>query len=142
MANSNNPAKQWESDPNLVLAGPASGSAAGGIGARALVDADLAGTSGAGKSVSGVATGYKLARSAAALSVTGTSNINTGLTTLLSVVASLAEAAALGGDIVSCSALASAGWFQVQVWKRTTSSDCTPIAATSAKLINWIAVGT
>lgn len=138
----NNPAKLWEADPNQVVAGPPSGSAAGPMGARALVDADLAGTSGAGKAVSGVATGYKLARSAAALSVTGTSNINTGLATLVSVVAGLAEAAAISGMYVSCSALASAGWFQVQVWKATTSSDCTPIAATAAKLINWAAIGT
>lgn len=129
-----------QAEPNTVLAGPASGSDEGDVSARALVDADLAGTSGAGKAVAGVATGYKLAR--AQISITGTSNINTGLTTLVSVVASLAEAAALTGHLVTCSALASAGWFQLQVWKPTTSSDGTPIAATAAKVVNWIAVGT
>lgn len=132
--------RYWQAPPNKVLAGPSTGSDDGDIGPRSLVAADL--PAGAATAVAGVAAGYKLARSAAALSVTGTSNINTGLTTLVSVVAGLAEAAAISGSYVSCSALASAGWFQVQVWKMTGTGDCTPIAATAAKLINWVAIGT
>jgi hypothetical protein len=90
-----------------------------------------------GGAVAGIAAGYKIARGVAA--VTGTLGIVTGLTTIIAASVTLAEDAAITGDAVSYTF--SGGTLTAKVWKRTATGDCTPIAATAAKNIGWLAVG-
>ena len=90
--------------------------------------------------VIGVGAGYKIARGKT--SVTGTADIATGLTTVVEAVACLAVDAALTGDCVTVADSATSGNIVLKVWKRTSASDCTPVAATAAKSVRWIAVGT
>lgn len=122
---------------NAFCAGPTAGSNAPPA-YRAIVTSDLPTQN--QKAVAGVAAGYKLARGTA--SVTGTTDLNTGLTTLVAITATLGEAMTSQGNGVSTSALASAGWTQLQVWKPTSASEPYPTAATSAKIVAWVAVGT
>ena len=80
-------------------------------------------------------------------SITGSGTVATGLTTVVSVVATLQDDAALTGDTVTATigdqaGTPAAGSVILKVWKPTASGDCTPIAATAAKSVNWIAVGT
>lgn len=93
---------------------------------------------GVGNAISGVASGYKLARGVGA--VTGTLVVASGLATIVSVVATLKDDVALAGTEVS------ATWtgtnITLKVWKPTATGDCTPIAATAAKNVSWIAIGT
>lgn len=134
-----NPAKQWESAPNTVLAGPPSGSADGTIGARALVAADLTAALSSVAAVVGVAAGYKLARGTQA--ATGTTTIATGLASLASVVVSIVGAISSGTCWASWSALASTGYFSALVYAQTSSGSCTPVASGVAATVSWIAVG-
>lgn len=87
-----------------------------------------------------VAAGYKLARGITA--VTGTLNITTGLTTVVIAGGTLESDVSLGANTVSVTGGSSAGKILVKVWKPTATSDCTPVAATSAFNVGWIAVGT
>jgi len=135
----NNPAKQWETDPNLVLAGPPSGTAAGPIGARAIVAADIASALASTAAVIGVAAGYKLARGTQA--ATGTTTIATGLASIASVVVSLVGAVSSGTAWVSWSALASTGYFSALVYALTSSGSATPAASGVAAVVSWVAVG-
>lgn len=130
----------WEADPNTVMAGPATGSAAGPVGARALTSADISAGLASANVVVGAAAGYKVARGTA--SVTGSSAINTGLASIVSFVLSLARAASSGTCWVSHSALASTGYTLAQVWALTSSGDATPVVSSVAATIHWIAVGT
>lgn len=92
-------------------------------------------------SVEGVGPGYAIARGVS--SITGTSTFATGLATVVACGASLGENAALTGNAVSVDpAPGTAGQITVKVWKPTASGDCTPIAATAAKSVNWWAIGT
>ncbi len=94
----------------------------------------------------GVAAGYKLARSAAPVAVTGTSDIDTGLATVISVTVSASSD--LDGDTlagVSGVITGAAGHFTAKCWKVTTggaAGNPTLIAANAAKNVNWIAIGT
>jgi len=88
----------------------------------------------------GVAEGYKLARGET--SVTGSADIATGLGTVVVAVACLKDDIALDGAWVSIADSATAGNIILRVWKPTSATDCTPIAATVAKTVRWIAVGT
>lgn len=90
--------------------------------------------------VLGAASGYKLARGET--SVTGTADVTTGLATVVAVVASLGEDAALTGLWVTAAIGGTAGHIDLKVWKPTAAADCTPIAATVAKKVDWIAIGT
>jgi predicted RecA/RadA family phage recombinase len=91
-------------------------------------------------SVAGVAAGYKEARSDGAVAVTGTLEVTSGLATVKSVTASLAEDVAATGAFVSVliptQTGGNAGKFTVKVWKSDLS------AADAAKNVTWIAVGT
>lgn len=128
----------WEAPANRVLAGPATGSADGPVGARALVAADL--PAGAATAVAGIAAGYKLARGTQA--ITGTTTIATGLATLASVAVSLVGAVSSGLAWVSYSALASTGYFSALAYGITSSGSATPAASSVAGVVAWIAVGT
>lgn len=128
----------WNTAPNLVLAGPSSGTADGNIGPRALVAADL--PTATQNAVVGASSGYKLARGSA--SITGSSAINTGLTTLVTFVLSLAQAASSGAYLVAHSMLASTGWTSAQVYALTSSGSATPVVSSVAATVHWIAVGT
>ena len=88
----------------------------------------------------GIAAGYKIARGET--SVTGTADIAAGLATVVQVVACLENDVALDGAWVSVADSATAGNIILKVWKPTSATDCTPIAATVAKSVRWIAIGT
>lgn len=88
--------------------------------------------------VQGVAAGYKVARGVSA--VTGTLAVASGLATIVAVVATLKDDVSIAANEVS------ATWtganITLKVWKPTATGDCTPIAATVAKNVSWIAIGT
>lgn len=97
----------------------------------------------------GVAGGYKIARGVG--SITGTGTVVTGLATVVAVTATaqddldgdaLAGVSATIGDQAGAPA---AGSVILKCWKVTTggaAGNPTLIAATAAKSVNWIAVGT
>ena len=99
--------------------------------------------------VAGVAAGYKVARGVA--SITGSGTVVTGLTTVVAVDATassdldgdaLAGVSATIGDQAGTPA---AGSVILKAWKVTTggaAGNPTLIAASAAKSINWIAIGT
>ena len=76
-------------------------------------------------------------------SVTGTADVD--LTSEFSaidfVTASLAEDMSLDANGVSAEKGATAGHITLKVWKPTSSADCTPIAATVAKKVNYVVIG-
>jgi len=88
----------------------------------------------------GVAAGYNLARGETA--VTGTADIATGLTTVVQAVACLETDPSLEALWASVADSVTGGNIVLKVWKPTGAADCTPIAATVAKSVRWIAVGT
>jgi len=92
------------------------------------------------KPVSGVADGYKIARGEA--SVTGTADIATGLSTVVQAVACLKDDISLNATWVSVANSATAGNIVLKVWKPTSTTDVTPVAATTSVIVRWIAIGT
>lgn len=93
----------------------------------------------------GGGTGVKIVGGVA--SVTGTGTVVTGLATVIAVDATLQDDAALTGNIVTATigdqaGTPAAGSVILKVWKPTGAADCTPIAATAAKSVNWLAWGT
>jgi hypothetical protein len=90
----------------------------------------------------GVASGYKIARSAAAVAVTGTLDVNTGLSTVLGWGVTM-ESDPDGVTLAAVSAAAgAAGHITIKCWKVTGTGDATLIAATAAKNVRWVAIGT
>jgi hypothetical protein len=96
--------------------------------------------------VLGAGNNYKIARGVAA--VTGTATVATGLTTVVSVVASaqddldgdtLAGVSATIGDQAGAPV---AGSVYLKAWKNNADGDATMVAAGVAKNVNWIAIGT
>ncbi len=92
--------------------------------------------------VIGVAAGYKVARGSTSVTGLTGGDITTGLTTVVGVSAVLGEDAALSGNLVTCAITGGAGHILAKVWKPTAAGDCTPILATAAKVVNWVAIGT
>ena len=88
----------------------------------------------------GIAAGYKVARGET--SITGSAAVATGLATVVAVVASLAEDAALACLFVTGALSGTAGEITLKAWKPTSAADVTPLAATVAKKVDWIAIGT
>lgn len=91
--------------------------------------------------------GSSLRSASGVASVTGSGDVATGLTTVVAVVATLQDDAALTGSMVTATVGDQAGApakgsVTLKVWKPTSSADPTPIAATAAKSVNWIAFGT
>lgn len=94
----------------------------------------------------GVAAGYKVARGVAA--VTGTATVVTGLATVVAVIATPdsdmdgVALAAVSAQIGDQNGAPAAGSVILKAWKVTATGNATLIAATAAKNINWIAIGT
>ena len=91
--------------------------------------------------IAGVAAGYKLARGETSVTGLTGGDVDTGLTTVVAVVGSLAEDAALTGMWVTA-ALGAGSHITLKVWKPTATGDVTPILSTAAKKVDWVAVGT
>ena len=97
--------------------------------------------------VNGQAAGYKLARGVAT-PTGGSDTIATGLATVVSVVLALEDEPTLThmfsqGDIGDQAGSPAAGSFILTSSKPTTSTDVTPIAATTPfSPVNWVAIGT
>lgn len=90
--------------------------------------------------VQGVAAGYKVAMGET--SVTGSATVATGLATVVASACSLAEDATLDALWATSALSGTAGSILMKVWKPTATGDVTPIAATVAKKVDWIAIGT
>ncbi len=90
--------------------------------------------------VVGVASGYKLARGTAA--VTGSADVDTGLATVVAVVASLHDAPSLNAMWVQAKASTTDGHIDLVVTKPTAANDVTPTASTTETNVDWIAIGT
>jgi hypothetical protein len=89
----------------------------------------------------GIAAGYKLARGVA--SVTGASDVTTGLATVVACVASLGANPVVTENMwTTCAIGAVAGHIDVKTWKPTAVNDCTPQAGSAAVDVSWIAIGT
>jgi len=88
----------------------------------------------------GVDAGYKIARGST--SVTGTADVDTGLTTVVAVVASLGEDPDADAATVTAAIGGTAGHIDLKVWKLQDGTPNTLVASTVAKTVNWIAIGT
>ena len=85
--------------------------------------------------------GFKLARGTAQF--TTSSEIATGLATVVAGGATLQSDPDITAMSVSVAASTTAGNILAKLWQPTATSDCTPIAATKTNIIiNWWAVGT
>lgn len=94
----------------------------------------------AGSAIKGTAAGVGQANGSA--SVTGSSAINTGLTTLTRVILSIRGALTSSAASVSWSALASSGYFSAFVYAVPTATNVAPALGITATTVDWIAVGT
>jgi hypothetical protein len=97
-----------------------------------------AASSGVANAVAGAAAGYKIARGVTA--ITGTGTVAHGLTTVVAVLATLKDDISINGNEVSAAFTGTT--VTLKVWKPTSSADCTPIAATAAKNVSWLVIGT
>jgi hypothetical protein len=92
----------------------------------------------------GVASGYKIARGVT--EVTGTTEVTTGLATIVALVPALAADVSLNASAVSVTIPTQtggdAGKATLKAWKPTATDNCTPIASTTATSVAWIAIGT
>lgn len=94
----------------------------------------------------GVAAGYRVARGVAA--VTGTATVVTGLATVVAVIATPQDdpdgvaLAAVSATIGDQNGAPAAGSVVLKAWKVTATGNATLIAATAAKNVNWVAIGT
>ena len=91
----------------------------------------------------GVAAGYKIARGSQ--SATDTASVATGLTTIVAGFAmSRADTATKANNaaLVTASPGVATGALKLYRWKHTGASTPTLVAATTAGVIDWIAVGT
>lgn len=90
-----------------------------------------------------VAAGYTIARGETALDGSNPTPVATGLTTVVSFVATIKKATALGTALTQLTAdISTGGTVNVYAWKVTSSSDTTLIASTSTESFYWVAVGT
>jgi hypothetical protein len=97
--------------------------------------------------VVGVAASYKLARSAAPVSLDGSNatSFAHGLTTCLAVVVQLVGSSAPGDSTSVLTAVINGANVDVYAWKPTTggaAGNPTLVASTGTETFNWIAIGT
>ena len=116
---------------------------AGGItyGATTLTETIVGGV------VVGAASGYKIARSAAPVSLDGSNptSVAHGLTTCLAVCVQLVGSAAPGDSTSVLTAVINGANVDVYAWKHTTggaAGNPTLVASTGTETFNWIAIGT
>lgn len=117
-----------------------------GLGAGVAAALAIANGSAGGYAVNplaGVAAGYKIARSAAPVAVTGTSDITTGLASVLAALA-CPESDLDGTTFAAAQAVVTggAGHILLKCWKITAADNGALIAADAAKNVSWIAIGT
>lgn len=97
--------------------------------------------------IAGIAAGYKIARGQLT-TATASDTVVTGLTTVVSVVATLDSDPVDDPFMVTASigdqaGTPAAGSVLIKTWKNTGGTDPTPAAATTfSKKVNWIAIGT
>ena len=94
------------------------------------------------KPVAGAAQGYKIARGETALDGANPTAVATGLTTVVSFVATLKGTSAPGVGTSVLTASISGATANVYAWKPTSSGDATLVASTGTESFYWIAVGT
>lgn len=97
--------------------------------------------------VVGVAASYKLARSAAPVSLDGSNptSFAHGLTTCLAVTVQLVGSSAPGDSTSVLTAVINGANVDVYAWKHTTggaAGNPTLVASTGTETFNWIAIGT
>lgn len=94
--------------------------------------------------VVGAAAGYKIARSAAPVSLDGSNptSVAHGLTTCLAVFVQLVGSAAPGVNTSVLTAVINGANIDVYAWKPTSSANPTLIASTGTETFNWVAIGT
>jgi hypothetical protein len=92
------------------------------------------------KPVSGIADGYKIGRGPS--SISGGSNVVTGLTTVVSVVASLGQIPDSNAATVTAEIGAIAGTVDLIVWKLAEGAPNILVPSTIARTVHWIAIGT
>lgn len=113
-------------------------------GAKLIIaDGDVTSTVTPG-TVAGAASGYKLARSAAPVSLDGSNptSFAHGLTTCVAVVVQLVGSAAPGDSTSVLTAVINGDNIDVYAWKPISGTDPTLVASTGTETFNWIAVGT
>lgn len=92
------------------------------------------------QSVRGATNGMAMAAGSA--TVTGSENgIATGLSSVLYVVAGLGGSDAVNEWVTSLPTPKVAGKIDLYVWKPTAAGNTTPIASTTARAVNWVAIG-
>lgn len=90
--------------------------------------------------VKGVSTGYALARGS--VTYTGSTAVNTGLTSIVSATASINTSGA-GGVLPSVVTVSpSSGTLTLKCWNATSSVNNTLITGTTENTVYWVAVGT
>jgi len=95
--------------------------------------------------VSGIASGYKVARGESAFDGSNPTNIVTGLSTVIAFVATLKGTAAPGDNTSVLTvdlAGPAAGSADVYAWKNTGGTDPTLVASTGTESFYWVAIGT
>jgi hypothetical protein len=94
--------------------------------------------------VGGVAGGYKLACSAAPVSLDGSNptSVAHGLTTCVAAFVQLVGSAAPGDNTSVLTCVINGANIDVYAWKNTTGTDPTLVASTGTETFNWIAIGT
>lgn len=97
--------------------------------------------------VAGVAAGYKLARSAAPVSLDGSNptTVASGLTSIVAAFAQLAGSAAPGASTIVLTCVINSTDIDVYAWKVTTggaSGNPTLVASGGTETFNWFAIGT
>lgn len=92
----------------------------------------------------GVAAGYKIARGETALDGGNPTPVATGLSTVISFVATLKGTAApgVGTSVLTANIAGAAGNVDVYAWKPTSNADPTLVASTGTESFYWVAIGT
>lgn len=101
----------------------------------------LLGTS-SGSFVSGVASGYLLARGEAALDGSNPTPVATGLTSIVAAALTLSGSSSPGVGTSVLTYAVSGATLNVYAWKVTSDADPTLIASTGTETFSWIAIGT
>lgn len=139
----------WDSSAAAVVATPASDDYLLGFATTAQVSGDARVNVLINPSTNGIHSVYSVLPGLVIMcgtsAVTGTLAVaaaSTGLTSIVAISGNLAENAGLGGsDVTFDKATPGSGGFTIKVWKHTSAGDCTPIAATAAKNVDWIVIG-
>jgi hypothetical protein len=94
--------------------------------------------------VSGVAGGYKIARSAAPVALDGSNptSVAHGLTTCVAAFVQLVGSSAPGDNTSILTCVINGANIDVYGWKNTGGTDPTLVASTGTETFNWFAIGT